>query len=50
MTNLLPGDTLVIGGDTWQVWPNHYIGQTTSGYFGAAYPTIANLGFAVRQS
>ena len=50
MTNLLPGDTLIIGGDTWQVWPNHYIGQTTSGYFGATYPTIANLGFAVRQS
>lgn len=50
MTNLLPGDTLVIGGDTWQVWPNHYIGQAHEHWDGTTLPAVANMGFAVRQN
>jgi hypothetical protein len=50
MTNLLPGDELTIGGDTWQVWPNHYIGQSCESYWRSVGSQWAQAGFAVRKA
>jgi hypothetical protein len=50
MTNLLPGDELTVGADTWQVWPAHYIGQTIESSWRTVGSQMAQYGFAVRKA
>lgn len=49
MTNLNPGDTLTIGGDTWRAFPDLYKGYVYEAVPYGDQAAYAQAGFAVRQ-